>query len=353
MCRERDQRLTAFTSVPIGCVPDGDRTIGDELKFVKATAAAAGAIDVVPVNGSRLTPIQGIRRALEVFGAPIHGAANMFWMLDLHEQAAAAGCRVLLNGAVGNGGISWPGDPLSQPLVGQLRDLGVNRWLRRRVGAALPFAVRARLAKRRLDPQWYRSTAIAPDFARRLDLAERRLRDPETFPRTPLDQRLGLLGPGRAILGAITAELGARFGVAIRDPTADVRVLAFTLSVPDAVFRHPRDGSGRWLVREAMRDRLPDQVRLNRRQGVQAADLVARLRSCAGEVDDALDEVQTGPAAAYLDVGHMRATWGTIQREDTPDAYHAAVTILTRGIMAGLHVNAVSRGEVLGAQVTG
>jgi asparagine synthase (glutamine-hydrolysing) len=41
-----------------------------------------------------------------------------------------------------------------------------------------------------------------------------------------------MLNPGRSILGTITAELGARFGVDVRDPTADVRVLGFTPSVP-------------------------------------------------------------------------------------------------------------------------
>jgi asparagine synthase (glutamine-hydrolysing) len=97
-----------------------------------------------------------------------------------------------------------------------------------------------------------------------------------------------------------------------------------------------------------MRGRLPDQVRLNRRQGLQAADLVARLRSCAGEVGDALDELQAGPATAYLDVARMRASWRAIQREDTVDTYRMAASILTRGIMAGLHVNAVARGDVLG-----
>jgi asparagine synthase (glutamine-hydrolysing) len=88
-----------------------------------------------------------------------------------------------------------------------------------------------------------------------------------------------------------------------------------------------------------MQDRLPDEVRLNRRRGRQAGDLVPRLRACASEVEVALDELGRGPAAIYVDVPYMREVWQMIQTQDTPEAFHKTVTVLTRGIMAGLFVN--------------
>jgi asparagine synthase (glutamine-hydrolysing) len=116
-------------------------------------------------------------------------------------------------------------------------------------------------------------------------------------------------------------------------------VLAFTLSVPDAIFIDPASGQDRWLIREAMLGRLPDEVRLNRRRGRQAGDLIPRLRACAHEVDAALDELDRGPAAAFVDVPHMRRVWELIRLHDTPAAFRLATTVLTRGIMAGLFVN--------------
>ena len=101
----------------------------------------------------------------------------------------------------------------------------------------------------------------------------------------------------------------------------------------------PVTGLDRWLIRAAMKDRLPDEVRLNRRRGRQAADLVPRLRACAAEVEAALDELQRGPAAAYIDVTYVREVWQLIQTQDTPEASNKAISILTRGIMAGLFVN--------------
>jgi asparagine synthase (glutamine-hydrolysing) len=109
------------------------------------------------------------------------------------------------------------------------------------------------------------------------------------------------------------------------------------------VFIDPVTGLDRWLIRESMRDRLPDEVRLNRRRGIQAGDLVPRLRACHGEVEDALGELAAGPAAEYLDVPYMRIVWQTIQTKNTPEALRKADTVLTRGIMAGLSVNSLDQ----------
>jgi asparagine synthase (glutamine-hydrolysing) len=353
MLGDQGARLRAFTSVPVAeATAHVERRLADELSLARATAAT-GNIDLQALSSQRVNPIEGIRRALELFGAPIHAAANMFWLLDLHAVAQETGCHVLLSGSMGNAGVSWYGSPLSQPLAYQLRRLGVERWARDSIKRWLPRQLRVRAARWRLDPEWYRASAIHPAFARRLDLAQRRLEDPETFPRHGLEQRLSILKPGRSLLGAVHAAIGAKFDLDVRDPTADVRVIAFVLSVPDRVFTDPKRGLDRWLIREAMRDRLPDRVRLNRLRGQQASDLVPRLRASAGEVEATLDELATGPAAAYLDVAHMQEVWQTIQREDTPDAYRKAVSVLTRGIMGGLHANALARGEHPGNHAAG
>ena len=61
--------------------------------------------------------------------------------------------------------------------------------------------------------------------------------------------------------------------------------------MPDRIFVDSQSGLDRWLIREAMAGTLPDDVRLNRQRGLQAADLVPRLRASAAEVETALAEV--------------------------------------------------------------
>jgi len=203
----------------------------------------------------------------------------------------------------------------------------------------MPFELMKVWRRHRMPVDWHRGSAIHPNLAKRLHLLERKLNDTMEFARTPLEKRYRILLPGRSFTGAFNAQAGAAHGLEIRDPTADARVLAFTFSVPDSVFIDPKTGMDRWLIREAMRDRLPDVVRLNRKMGRQAGDLVPRLRACAGEVDAALDELALGPAAEYVDVSYMREVWAMVKTKDTPETFRKSVTVLTRGIMAGLWVN--------------
>ncbi len=340
--RNTDQNLIALTSVPLSDTRHyvGTRRFGDELPFAEATARFTGNVILRPITATNVSPIQAIRQVLQVHNEPSHAACNYYWMLEVRLAARAQGCRVLLNGQIGNASISWAGSVFSQPLAFQLRQLGWRRWSKEWLKRTLPPHLYTTLQRRRMDhKEWYRSSAIRPDFARRLNLLEQRLTDPDERPaRTPLEQRRFIM-PGRSLNGALHAQLGAAYGIELRDPTADARVLAFTFSVPDHVFIDPETGLDRWLIREAMKGRLPDEVRLNRRRGRQAGDLVPRLRACANEVEVALDELARGPAAAYVDVPYMRQVWQTIQTQDTPEAFHKAITILTRGIMAGLFVN--------------
>jgi asparagine synthase (glutamine-hydrolysing) len=339
--RAEGQRLRAFTSIPgFGTAAYTGSMFGDELPFARAAAAAAGNIDLETIDAAGLSPIIAIRRALEISLDPKHGACNMFWLLELRRIAAAAGCRTLLIGSMGNGSISWTGDAFSQPLAGQIRILGWRRWLRGTVQRHTPQPLLAWRRHYKRTQEWLRETAIHPDFARRLDLIGRYMDDPrERSPQPAMLQRCRLINPGSSFSGAAEAEMGAAAGLEIRDPTADVRVLAFCFSIPDTVFMDSATGLDRWLIREAMKGRLPENVRMNRRRGRQAADLVPRLRNSAEDVERALAEIEGGPAAEYVSVPAMREAWHRARTEDTPEAFLLAVTILTRGIMAGLFVN--------------
>ncbi len=342
--RNQGQRLTAFTSVPLSDTGAYvSQRFGDEYPFAEATARQAGDIDLHPVSAASLSPISAIRAMLRIHNEPAHAAGNFYWLLELLAAAAKEGCRVLLSGQMGNAGVSWTGDPFSQPLALQLCHFGWKQWSKELLKRHLPADMLRAYRKLRLPKeQNWQSSAIHPDFARRLDLYEQMLHAPDlliTPLRTPLEQRYAILRPGCSFGGAMLHEIGAAYGLDVRDPTADVRLLTFCLSVPDHIFIDPKTGMDRWLIREAMQGRLPDTVRLNRQRGRQAGDLVPRLRTCAPEVETALDELAGGPAAAYLNIPHMRQVWRMVQTDDTPEAFRKSVAVLTRGIMAGLWVN--------------
>ena len=342
MLAPQGRRLSTYTSIPISspaCYV-GTR-FGDEFPLAQFVANYAKTIDLQPIDAADCSPITGIRQMLAILREPSHAACNFFWMLDLFRTAYDQGCRVLLTGQWGNAGFSWEGNIISQPLWYQLKRLGLESMMKMHIKQLAPQLLLS--TWRRLNGgknAGPRMTAVHPDFARRIKLFEQRMIDPaERMPHNGLEGRFCFLLPGRANVGCLYAALHQAIGVEARDPTADARLLAYTVSVPDWVFTDPTTGMDRWLARNAMVGRLPDEVRLNKQRGRQAGDLVPRLRACGAEVEQALGELASGPAAEYLDVSYMKDVWRKVQSEDTAEAFRLAVTVLTRGIMCGLFVN--------------
>lgn len=339
------RRLSAFTAVPQHCPPSYTVTrFNDEYPLAMATANLAGNIDLHPLTSATISPIAAIRNLLDLNCDPSHGACNLYWITDIRHTVKATGCSTLLTGVEGNCGISWAGSASSQPLSYRLACLtwwqvcgGAKQYIKSLVPTGLYTSLRIYRMEQR---KWWRTTAINPEFAQRIGLLEHLLTEQVDLNTLSIQQqRCRGIMPGYSIAGAMASEAGSAYGLKILDPTADARVLAFSLSVPDHIFIDPQTGMDRWLIREAMKGYLPDEVRLNRKRGLQASDVVLRLRAFSDDVEVALDELAKGPAAEYVDVDYMRQVWQAILTEDTPYTFIKASNILCRGIMAGLFVN--------------
>jgi len=151
----------------------------------------------------------------------------------------------------------------------------------------------------------------------------------------PLATRHRIIQPGRSIGGGLWGESSGAYGLEVRDPTQDKRLMEFCLGVPDSC--HYAGGLDRALLRRAFAGLLPDQVRLNRRRGLQAADLGRRVRDWAPEIEEALERL-TGHtlAAAVLDLPKMRRVLQSMQTKATQENTSDAGTILLRGLGVGL-----------------
>lgn len=347
--KENNHKLTALTSIPLyETKPYLNKTrFGNEFPYAQSVAKFVGNIDLHALSSAHISPIWIIRKLVEQKFEPVHGSSNLFWYFDLLQLTKAQGCDVLLTGALGNGGVSWKGDLLSQPLsflwshlsINNLANLVLGR-IKQKIKLALPVKLLAARKRYHMEKTgWLRETAINPQFAKRINLLEQRIHAPDISHRSPKEQRCGIVKPGRYNGGAFDAQCGALNGLEIRDPTADVRLLSLALSVPDHIFIEPQTGIDRWLIREAMKGYIPEDVRLNRKRGIQSGDLVPRLRDCSSEVEGALFELSQGPASEYIDADYMYQVWRMIRAENTIEAHQKAVTVLTRGIMAGLFVN--------------
>jgi asparagine synthase (glutamine-hydrolysing) len=346
--REKGARLTAYTSAPAYDVGHASerRAIGDEVPLARSVASFAGNIDLHEIRAREVTPIQGMRRNLKIHEEPSHAASNSFWIHEVLAAGRQHGLGTMLNGQGGNATISWNGRSRARTLSALLRARLWSRAVQVLIYPHLPLPVirRLRLALHPGELDWSR-TAIHPEFARRIGLSSEYIRHSgdatkreDWYP--PVQERYAIIRPGASFVGSIWAEKGAAYGLDIRDATLDKRVVEFVIATPDREFVGP-DGYNRWLIRAAMQGLLPDEVRLNRRHGLQAADIGHRLVASAPEVEQALTEIEGSELARqYLALQRMREVWTLIQRQIDYDSTHQAMTILTRGILAGLFLAA-------------
>ena len=96
-------------------------------------------------------------------------------------------------------------------------------------------------------------------------------------PQPPRDNRLARINDFHCYCETADwlAKLRAGFGIDIRTPAFDRRLVEFCIGIPED--QYLRNGCDRWLIRRAMKGRLPDVVLYNKKIGDQAADWYPRL----------------------------------------------------------------------------
>ncbi len=337
---QQGKRLPAYTAVPLYDVQNivGPNRFGDETEFARATAEFHPNFNHQLLNSSHISPIEGIHRILSIRNEPDHAGANFFWIANMLQTAQQQGIGTLLTGQGGNATISWPGAP---HLI-SLRSMWQKKGWKATVKQKLPLLALRTLHKRRLKRANWQSSAIRPDFAQRIHMIERIIGSigkdlslPVSI-RTPRELRLAIIEPNSAIPGAVWAEFGAGFGLEVRDPTLDKRLMTYTLSIPDRFFIGS-NGQNRWLIRSAMAGILPDNVRLNSQRGRQAADIGQRLIQSRNEVDKLLVTLNSSKAIGYIDLTKIEDVWTQLQQKINPQNTNQTVSILMRGLNAGMY----------------
>jgi asparagine synthase (glutamine-hydrolysing) len=349
------RRLRAYVHRPNHEHGGNERKISDEYELARLTAEHAGNVELCPLQSADVSIIQALRTALRIHGAPIHGAMNQFWIVDLLSHAKVAGTKVLLTGQAGNATVSFSGTGSLLKLIQAgrffkvMRELsrdeaGLYRSVRHRIGRPLLTPVRRWLglaeAKSSASP-WSTYSAIGRNLADQVNLQSRMIdagHDP--FLRHALfgatQMRAFRLAEARGQWsGHLWMEKGLHFGLDIRDPTADRRIVEFCWQVPDEVFW--ANGKQRGLIREGMRGYLPAAVLENSRRGLQSADIALRISAQRDEIRATMTEIESHPLCRnWLDIQRMKKLLDDIIREPLGIEQHQSSAILLRAISTGL-----------------
>ncbi len=347
-------RVTAFTSVPREGYDSSEvrNAFADEGPYAAEVAAMYPNMDHVLVrNGG--SPFADLDRYFFVYERPVLNLCNSVWMHRIMDVARERGLRVLLSGARGNTSFSYDGMPLLTQLLssGRLTRLARESWALVRNGTRVGTVAAQALGPFVPVPLWRTIarlrgkgrkltdyTAIRSDAVQALRIAERsaeRGLDPSYRPRRdPLETRLWSLR--RVDSGNYNKGHLAGWGIDVRDPTADRRLVEFCLAVPPD--QYLRQGVRRALARTAFADRLPASIVNETRKGYQAPDWHEGLTAAREELTGELGRIEAcDVAATTLDSTRMRSL---VEAMPTDGWHKPGVTekyrlALLRGVSAG------------------
>lgn len=318
--------VAAFTAVPRegydGAIPHG--RFGDEGPLAAAVAARYPNIEHLLVRTDGRSPLAALDRNFFLFERPVLNLCNGVWMDGIMDAAKARGLAVMLTGQMGNMSFSYAGLELLPELLVGGRWLRLARELRRlpangirprsalahTIGPFMPAGL-WRAINRRMGKHFNLAdySAVNPGTAQGLqaDTAAAGLDFSYRPRRDPVGTRRWVIG--RVDFGNYNKGYLGGWGIDVRDPSADRRLIELCLSIPAE--QYLKDGLPRSLARRMLADRLPAEIVREQRKGLQAVDWHEGL--CAGRdearleaeriaaVEGAAEILETGRLAALLD----------------------------------------------------
>ncbi|MEI5907731.1 asparagine synthase-related protein [Bacillus spongiae] len=351
--RKENKQIHTFSYVPVKDFEDWTprSRVADETPFIQTTVKHVGNIQDHYLDFKDRNPFTEIDTWLETVEMPYKFFNNSFWIYGIYEQAAKHDIGMLLNGARGNWTISW-GSSIDYygRLLKKLKLLTfykeINHYARvKRMGRKQLLKMVTRSAFPiinewlTLDNQFSFPQFINSDFAKKTNVAQK-------------VREHGIDITGRRIPGASKAReeqfkqlfywgngvsdtnLSLRFSLWRRDPTNDLRIIRFCLSLPDSQF--VQNGIERSLIRRSTVDYLPDEVRLNHRyRGAQGVDIVHRMMPNWSEFTSELDQLMNDTSISqFIDTKVLRKSLCNVRENPSPDlALHEDFKILMRSLI--------------------
>ena len=356
--------LHAFTSVPIHPLHHPlSSGLLNEWDLAQQTAQWIGTIKHLPIPAGQVSPVAATRQILAILREPSSHAGNMYWILALLQEIQTQGFGVLLTGQLGNFAASWNGG--QYPVWSAVRQKqfglatkqlasgakGRSSWTRAILGelvkpAILTAQVRWQQLNRRPKnvSKYLKDTMLSPILLHQLNLSDQLRHTPwnafQPFLYDVRHQFFAGLEAEKTPVGALWSSLGAAYGIEVRDPTMDKRLLEVVASFPLEQFSG--QGHTRWLMRRAMQNILPPSVQWNTNRGVQGADLGHRLLELPNEVKQAIAEVTANRQNfRVLNIPLVEQTWAGLLGNPT-NPMQMECNKLLLGLSLGFFLNSFS-----------
>ena len=289
--KKANESLHTFSYVPPKDFQDftPKHLLADETPYIKSTVQYVGGINDYYLDFQGSNSYTDIDEVLDIMEMPYKFFENSFWIKGIFQKAEEEKLKVLLSGERGNLSISW-GTALDyySSLFKKARWIKLYKELTfhsKRVGGSrlkkFNIISKSALFNRGTASDNY-PVLINPNFANKTavyeKLAAKGMDRSGWYDSRVTDERAKHFEDVFQwnTTNSLATKLSLKHGLWKRDPTNDLRVIKFCLSLPEEQF--VQDGLDRALIRRSTKSFLPDNVRLNQRvRGVQGADWVHRM----------------------------------------------------------------------------
>jgi asparagine synthase (glutamine-hydrolysing) len=335
---ERGLGMTSFTAVPREgfAGPTLNARLADESEIAARVLRDFPNVDHVRVSSATRSHLSEFEAQSRFADLPVNGPMNIVWVSRIAAEARSRGIRVLLNGDLGNFTVSYNGLGALPGLFRRGRWLALSRLLidlsrrghrlrtglHQSVGPFLPrlfYRLMQRLAGHGAVFDLLRDNCISPELARSVDLeaiAAERDWDMSYGPWAD-GRRMRLACIGRVDRGPLHAATNARFGVDLRDPTVDRRLVELCLAIPEEHFLW--EGRQSAVFCDAMAGVLPDWLLVRRHRGLQSADWYEGLVAARNELMEHVERLAQSPLGSRaLDIARLRAVLAALPDPATP-----------------------------------
>lgn len=350
--RKEGKQLHTFSYVPVEDFVDWTHKsrIANERPLIESTVNYVGNISPNFLSFSDRSPYSEVDEWIETLEMPYKFFENTFWLRGIYEEASNRGIGILLNGQRGNWTISW--GPLLDYyalLFKKLKWFRLYKELNESIYTlgtgrrSILSAVNRKLFSfvyQKLENDEQFPMFINKDFASRTKVVEK-LQDHGINTTGQVDSNAYKIRMNQFnklyywnTTGTYGAKLSLRYGIVDRDPTNDLRVIRFCLSVPEE--QYVQNGIDRALIRKATEGYLPDNIRLNMStRGVQGADGVHRMKPNWSKFINEFEQIKSEPLIReIIDVNVIEKCISIIKNDPKSEfAFEFEFKILMRSLI--------------------
>lgn len=333
MLKEENKNLYAYTYVPYGEYANTKNIINDEAEDVKKIVGMHPNILTHFLSNNGANCLENLKDLIDTLEMPLKAYGNLPSLCEIYEKARTDGCRIVLTGQFGNSTVSHGLiDDILLDLYEKKQYLTFLKWLNtysKHVRESRKQALRGckRYFDHAINVKKEKDYGLAdyksdnefvhiekdPGYKAINRFHNSGINNMANIPTDCKDYHEGLMRSAPfSFIGDYETKLGLKYGIVLRDPTRDIRMIYFCSRLPYKVFAF--GGTPRWLIRNNLREVLPIYLLDNwNRYGMQNADCYERIVRDKETVFPMLEEMLSEDKYGVIDVNEVKKALFEIQ----------------------------------------